>query len=112
MLSRDTKQIIAGLFLFAFLLIKASGLHALTHAHDSLDEVSKCTLCHLSKRDNHTPLISFDTNPFVAEYLEVVFIQITDFYEFLFSDKPEVSELFNKPPPTYSFHIGMALSHQ
>ncbi len=101
MLSKAQKHIIAQVFLFAFILLKASGLHALTHLHHP-DQVDKCTLCHVSQRDNTTPNLAptpielpvFIVAPIYAEPTVVCFP--------VYNKKLAINQLVNRPPPVYT----------
>lgn len=100
MISSNTKQIIAQVFLFAFIFIKASGLHAFVHDHDSVYETDKCVLCQISSRDNLTPVINWKNNVSLQRFMQVYFTEINNLYTSLSPNQPAVCELFNKPPPT------------
>lgn len=99
MFSKKSIQFIAQFFLFAFILIKASGLHAFVHVHDSTDDIDQCTICHLNNRDDSTPVISFEA---VGEFIlwnDFQYVENFAYFYNLPSEKLSISELFNKPPP-------------
>jgi len=102
MYSQRTKQLIAQVFLFAFILIKASGLHAFVHLHDSADQANQCALCHFSSKDNSTPLLTWDNAVELLLFNTPLFPVSENHYENLASEKPAVCELFNRPPPFYT----------
>lgn len=101
MFSEKTKHIGIHLFLIAFLLLKASGLHAFTHAHehDAHDDLQSCFICHVSSRDDAAPMISTNSDIDFITFNIHHFVETTNFYESIVSEKMCVSELFNKPPP-------------
>src|SRR5690625_1989588 len=104
MFSEKVKHIGLHVFLIAFLLLKASGLHALTHAHshDAHDDLQSCFICHVSSRDDTAPMVSADNDIDFVIFNVHHFIENTDSYENFISGKLCVSELFNKPPPFYT----------
>lgn len=101
MFSQKSKHIIAQVFLFTFILIKAAGLHAFMHK-DNPDSAKKCVLCHLTSRENSTPLLSTDNQVDFVVFEKKIFAKVTNHYEVVASEKPETCQLFNKPPPFYT----------
>src|SRR5690625_1254633 len=99
MISLKAKQIIAQVFLFAFVFIKASGLHAFVHDHGSVYETDKCVLCQISSRDNLTPAIHLENDVDLHHFVQIHYTKINTLYTPLFSKQPAVCDLFNKPPP-------------
>lgn len=100
MFSQKSKHTIAQIFLFAFILIKASGLHAFAH-HDS-DKASHCVLCQLSSRDNLTPAIKLDNTVNFEIFEKHIYVKIINHYINLASEKPAIFELFSRPPPFFT----------
>lgn len=102
MFSQVIKHITVQVFLIAFILLKASGLHAFAHSHDSQNNTNLCFICHISSRDDTTPLISIDNNVDFVNFSDHYFMEVIDSYENLASKKLCISELLNKPPPLYT----------
>src|SRR5699024_2800676 len=100
MFSQKTKHTLAYVFLISFVLLKISGLHAF--AHHSQDDIRNCVICHLTSRDNSTPVISFDNHVEIGIFRTLVFPRVVNHYISLTSERPEVCELFNRPPPLYT----------
>lgn len=97
MLSQKTKSILSLVFLSVFILIKASGLHAIAHDHDS---VKDCIWCHLSGTDSSTPILACSDAS--VEFINLnppVFVEVVDHYIPVASSKMDVCSIFNKPPP-------------
>lgn len=99
MFSKAHKHIIAQLFLFAFILLKASGLHAFVHTHDSADQINKCILCHVSVRDQITPNITPEPIEIPAAPLFVAPIAQTVCYTAIFYQPLTLMQPVNRPPP-------------
>lgn len=97
MLSQKTKNILSLVFLSVFILIKASGLHAVTHNHDSAKD---CIWCHLSGTDSTTPILTGpDSSVEFVNLNPVIYLEVTDHYVPVASCKMDVCSIYNKPPP-------------
>ncbi|WP_417885467.1 hypothetical protein [Zunongwangia sp.] len=101
-MSQRTKNSLSVIFLLAFILIKAGGLHSLTHK-DDLNKINDCVWCHLSITDSHTPILATDN--FVDTSLVIViqqFYKVDNLYQLTTNLKQPVCLIFNKPPPFFT----------
>jgi len=102
MLTQKSKNILAFVFLLAFVFIKVGGLHSLAHSDDAND-TQDCVWCHLSGTDSNTPIIAAEENHelFPAQYFQQQKHQDNP-YQSVASSKIPVCLTFNKPPPFYT----------
>jgi len=99
-LSPHIKKSLSIVFLLAFISIKAGTTHSLVHSDSDTQE---CVWCHLSAKDNHTPIIASEVaheiSPLILFNIAKE-VEIT--YRSLASTKTPVCLIFNKPPPFLS----------
>lgn len=99
MFSEKCKYYFSIFFLSAFILIKASGLHAFAHNHH-VGDADNCALCQLSSRDAGTAIILFSNDFSLEVFRTFIPTEQVDHYEHLAQKRIKVSNLFNRPPPT------------
>ena len=101
MLSNRVKYSLSWFFLAAFMLIKVSGLHDITHKDDVNDD-KDCVWCHLSGTDKNIPLIAAEEAFELQEIPSQESSIVINNYTSLATEKTPVCLIFNKPPPFYT----------
>lgn len=95
-----SKQYIALFLLFALIVIKATGLHALTHLGES-EEEHNCEVCEYIITINKVPLIVSEIviiEPLVQlNYNNELFSK----YSYVFTKTNAKNTLFCRPPPVF-----------
>ncbi len=101
MLSKRVKYSLSWFFLAAFMLIKVSGLHGITHK-DDVNDAKDCVWCHLSGTDKNTPLIAAEEAFELQEIPSQESTIVINNYTSLATEKTPACLIFNKPPPFYT----------
>lgn len=98
MLTKNWKHTLSFVFLVGFVLIKTAGLHSLTH--NSAQEAHDCVWCHISGKDQQTPVLPVAEIEAVENPLAVPQPNYIRHYQSLHPFTKPVCSLVSRPPPS------------